>query len=146
MNKKALIVLLLVSMLMVAEMDAWFIRFRRIRIRLRRILGDACKKTCPRACPKILGEACKFGCGKLCGRKKRMVLDPNVHMTPLPANIDFYDRNENKVIEIEEFAVALAQNVNEPGLQEAFNLTDTNRDYVLSEEEFLTAEHLTLAV
>lgn len=73
MNKKALIVLLLVSMLMVAEMDAWFIRFRRIRIRLRRILGDACKKTCPRVCPKILGEACKFGCGKLCGRKKRMV-------------------------------------------------------------------------
>ncbi|XP_064609442.1 EF-hand calcium-binding domain-containing protein 1-like [Liolophura sinensis] len=133
MKTKTLLVVFLVTMLVMEEANAWF---------LRRLVRKICRKVCKRGCKWVYRGrgrkyVCKFACKKVCGKKKRQALEELGHITALPANFDFYDLNDDNFIEIEEFASTLGQEVDEPDLVHGFNDTDINNDGKLSYEEFM---------
>ncbi|XP_061163063.1 protein starmaker-like [Saccostrea echinata] len=133
--------------ILVASASKW-----DLKMSLRDLISGHCHVVTPRVCRKYTGFDSDFTCAfilrHVCtnaytGKQSLKMLadtDGNVHITPLPRSLSFYDVNEDGLISLNEFARTLGHNPRDLHVKVAFRAADKNGDGVVSFREFRTTD------
>ncbi|XP_011436261.3 protein starmaker [Magallana gigas] len=133
--------------ILVASASKW-----DLKMSLRELISGHCHVVTPRVCRRYTGFDSDFTCGfilrHVCtnaytGEQSLKMLtntDVNVHITPLPRTLSFYDVNEDNQISLNEFARTLGHSPRDLHVKVAFRAADKNGDGTVSFREFQTTD------